>query len=221
MNIHIGTDHAGFELKNKLVEYLNELGHTITDHGAFIYDANDDYPDFITPVAHAVSMDTNSFGIILGGSGQGEAMNANRFAEVRAIEYYGGEIEIVKLGREHNNANVLSLGARFITDEEAREAVKVFIETEFSRDERHIRRIRKMNKSKKLTIIKKVSIIWGIITGIISLLFLLASGFELIVKADSDLSWILAIFYWLAAPIVSVIFLIFFILLFIFWIKRD
>lgn len=145
MNIHIGTDHAGFELKNKLVEYLNKLGHTIADHGAFTYDANDDYPDFIAPVAHAVSMDTNSFGIILGGSGQGEAMNANRFAEVRAIEYYGGEIEIVKLGREHNNANILSLGARFITDEEAREAVKVFIETEFSGEDRHIERLSKFS----------------------------------------------------------------------------
>lgn len=145
MKIHIGTDHAGFELKNKLVEYLNELGHDITDHGAFSYDPTDDYPDFITPVAHAVSMDTNSFGIILGGSGQGEAMNANRFEEVRAIEYYGGEIEIVKLGREHNNANVLSLGARFVSDEEAREAVKVFLETEFSGDERHIERLSKFS----------------------------------------------------------------------------
>lgn len=145
MNIHIGTDHAGFELKNKLVEYLNKLGHTITDHGAFSYDPNDDYPDFIAPVAHAVSMDTNSLGIILGGSGQGEAMNANRFREVRAIEYYGGEIEIVKLGREHNNANVLSLGARFITDEEAYEAVKVFIETEFSGEDRHIERLNKFS----------------------------------------------------------------------------
>ena len=145
MNIHIGTDHAGFELKNKLVEYLNKLGHEITDHGAFSYDPNDDYPDFIAPVAHAVSMDMNSLGIILGGSGQGEAMNANRFAEVRAIEYYGGEIEIVKLGREHNNANILSLGARFVTDDEAYEAVRVFIETEFSGDERHIERLSKFS----------------------------------------------------------------------------
>lgn len=145
MNIHIGTDHAGFELKNKLVEYLSKMGHEITDHGAFSYNPNDNYPDFIAPVAHAVSMDTNSFGIILGGSGQGEAMNANRFEEVRAIEYYGGEIEIVKLGREHNNANVLSLGARFVTDDEAREAVKVFLETEFSGDARHVERLSKFS----------------------------------------------------------------------------
>ncbi len=143
MNIHIGTDHAGFELKNKLGEYLNELGHEITDHGAFSYDLGDDYPDFITPVAHAVSMDMNSFGIILGGSGQGEAMCANKISGIRAIEYYGGELEIVKLGREHNNANILSLGARFVTDDEAKNAVKVFLETEFSNDERHVRRINK------------------------------------------------------------------------------
>jgi ribose 5-phosphate isomerase B len=144
MKIHIGTDHAGFELKNKLVEYLNKLGHEITDHGAFVYDPDDDYPDFITPVAHAVSMDTNSFGIILGGSGQGEAMCANRFIDIRAIEYYGGTLEIVKLGREHNNANMLSLGARFISDDEAYKAVKAFLETGFSGDERHVRRINKL-----------------------------------------------------------------------------
>ena len=145
MKIHIGTDHAGFELKNKLVEYLNKLGHEITDHGAFTYDPNDDYPDYITPVAHAVSMDMQSLGIILGGSGQGEAMNANRFAEVRAVEYYGATLEIVKLGREHNNANILSLGARFVTEDEAYEAVKLFLETEFSGDERHIERLSKFS----------------------------------------------------------------------------
>jgi ribose 5-phosphate isomerase B len=110
-----------------------------------LFDPNDGYPDFITPVAHAVSMDTNSFGIVLGGSGQGEAMVANKFDGVRAIEYYGDEIEIVKLGREHNNANVLSLGARFITDDEAMQAVNVFLETEFSGDERHIERLNKFS----------------------------------------------------------------------------
>lgn len=143
MKIHIGTDHPGFELKNKLVEFLNKLRHEIIDHGAFAYDENDDYPDFVKPVAEAVSMDTNSFGIVLGGSGQGEAMCVNRFKEVRALEYYGGNIKIVKLGREHNNANILSIGARFVTDDEAYEAVKVFLETEFSGDERHVRRLNK------------------------------------------------------------------------------
>jgi ribose 5-phosphate isomerase B len=143
MNIHIGADHAGFELKNKLVEYLNELGHEITDHGAFLFDPNDDYPDFITPVAHAVSMGTNSFGIILGGSGQGEMMCAHKISGIRAGVYYGGDLAIVRLLREHNNANILSIGARFVTDDEVFAAVKVFLETEFSSDERHVRRINK------------------------------------------------------------------------------
>ncbi len=144
MKLHIGADHAGFELKNKLVTYLNELGHEIVDHGAFTLDRADDYPDFVEPVAHAIAMDMNSRGIVLGGSGQGEAMDANRFSEVRAIEYYGGDVEIVKLGREHNDANVLSLGARLISENEAKNAVKVFLETEFSGDERHVRRIEKI-----------------------------------------------------------------------------
>lgn len=145
MKIHIGTDHAGFTLKNKLAEYIKTLGHDVVDHGAFSLDLNDDYPDFIKPVAEAVSKDPESKGIILGGSGQGEAMVANKFDDVRAVEYYGGTTEIIKLGREHNDANVLSLGARFVTDDEAETAVKLFLETDFSGDERHIRRIEEIN----------------------------------------------------------------------------
>lgn len=145
MKIHIGTDHAGFELKNKLVEYIKELGHDVIDHGAFSLDPSDDYPDFIKPVAEAVSKDLQSKGIILGGSGQGEAMTANKFDEVRAVEYYGGTTEIIKLGREHNDANILSIGARFVTDDEATTAVKLFLETDFSNDPRHIRRIEEIN----------------------------------------------------------------------------
>lgn len=141
MKIHIGTDHAGFVLKNKLVEYLKTLGHDVVDHGAFSLDPNDDYPDFVKPVADAVSKDSDSMGIVLGGSGQGEAITANKFDNIRAVEYYGGNLEIVTLGREHNNANILSLGARFITDTEAETAVKLFLETSFSHDPRHIRRI--------------------------------------------------------------------------------
>lgn len=141
MKIHIGTDHAGFELKNKLVEYITELGHEVVDHGAFVFDESDDYPDFVKPVAIAVSENPEVRGIILGGSGQGEAMCANRHQGTRATEYYGGPIEIVKISRQHNNANILSIGARFVTDDEAKQAVKVFLETDFSNDERHLRRI--------------------------------------------------------------------------------
>ena len=144
MKIYIGSDHAGYELKEKLKIYLGSLGCEVTDKGAFNLNPTDDYPDFIRPVANEVTKDENSFGIILGGSGEGEQISANKIDGIRAIEYYGGNLEIIKLGREHNNANILSLGARFMTEEEAKEAVKIFLETPFSNDERHIRRINKL-----------------------------------------------------------------------------
>jgi len=141
MKIFIGSDHAGFELKEKLKEYIGTLGYELEDKGAFSLDNDDDYPDFIVPVAEEVAKDENSLGIVLGGSGEGEQIVANKIDGIRAIEYYGGNLEIVKLGREHNNANILSLGARFINEEEAKEAVRIFIETPFSNDERHVRRL--------------------------------------------------------------------------------
>lgn len=144
MTIHIGTDHAGFALKESLKTYLKELGHDVVDHGAFAFNEGDDYPDFITPTAEAVGVDPQSMGIILGGSGEGEAMDANKVQDVRATVYYGGDLEIVRLGREHNDANILSLGARFVSGDEARQAVKLFLETPFSGEERHERRIDKM-----------------------------------------------------------------------------
>lgn len=143
MKIHLGSDHAGFELKEKLIIFLRELGHDVSDHGARAFDENDDYPDFVTPVAKAVAENPESRGIILGGSGQGEAMAANRASGARAAVYYGGPLEIVKLAREHNNANILSLGARFLIEDEAKEAVRLFLETDFSGDERHVRRLKK------------------------------------------------------------------------------
>ncbi len=147
MNIYIGSDHAGFELKGKLKNYIkNELHLEIIDKGAFSLNEKDDYPDFIVPVAKEVAKNKSSFGVILGGSGQGEQISANKIDGIRAIEYYGGDLEIVKLGREHNNANILSLGARFIKIDEAKEAVRLFIETPFSKEERHLRRINKINK---------------------------------------------------------------------------
>ena len=117
MKIHIATDHAGLELKNNIKQYLEKKGHQVHDHGAHQFDPLDDYPDFIIPCAKAVSLDSKSKGIILGGSGQGEAIAANRIKKVRAAVYYGGPEDIVKLSREHNDANILSLGARFIKEE--------------------------------------------------------------------------------------------------------
>lgn len=147
MRIYIGTDHAGFELKEKLVVFLRELGHTVEDLGAHTYNEEDDYPDFIRPVALAVARDPESRGIILGGSGQGEAICANRVSGVRAAVYYGGAVDIAVLSREHNDANILSLGARFIEDEEAQEIVRVWLETPFGGAERHAKRIAKIDQS--------------------------------------------------------------------------
>jgi ribose 5-phosphate isomerase B len=144
MKVFIGTDHAGFELKEKLVPFLKELGYEVVDKGAFELNEDDDYPDFIKPVAESVASEDGSIGIILGGSGEGEEISANKIEGIRAAEYYGGNLEIVKLAREHNDANILSLGARFISEDEAKEAVKTFLETKFSEDERHIRRINKI-----------------------------------------------------------------------------
>lgn len=147
MKIYFASDHAGFELKNALLEMVSEeMGLAVEDCGAFTFDQDDDYPDFIKVAAAAVSDDPEeNLAIILGGSGIGEAIVANRFVNVRAAVYYGGNPEIVSLSREHNDANVLSLGARFLTEEEAREAVTLWLEAPFSGDERHIRRIEKID----------------------------------------------------------------------------
>lgn len=146
--IIIASDHAGFELKNILIEYLKGLDYEVKDFGPFVYNFLDDYPDFISPAAKTVSMDPKNLkGIFIGGSGEGEAMVANRFPLVRAAVYYGGSLQIVKLSREHNDANVLAVGARFIEEKDAKEAVKIWLETKFMRDERHLRRIKKIDKN--------------------------------------------------------------------------
>lgn len=143
MNIHIGSDHAGFELKEKLVNFLRGLGHEIVDHGAFAFDEKDDYPDFVIPTAEAVAKDLESKGIIIGGSGEGEAMAANRILGARAAVIYRYDEKIITLSREHNDANILSFGARFLSEDEAKDAVKIFLETNFSSEERHVRRLKK------------------------------------------------------------------------------
>lgn len=142
MKIYFATDHAGFELKEKLVTYVRDvLQYEVVDCGAYEANPEDDYPEFIKRATQAVSQNPDiDKAIILGGSGEGEAMVANKFPHVRATEYYGGNSEIVRLSREHNDANILSLGARFIGDEEAKEAVALWLATPFSEEERHTRR---------------------------------------------------------------------------------
>ena len=144
MKIHIATDHAGLDLKNIIRDYLISKGHEVTDHGAHEYDVLDDYPDYIFPCAKAVASDLESRGIILGGSGQGEAMAANRFKGVRAAVFYNGPVEIVKLSREHNNANILSLGARFMTEDEIYGVIEMWLDEPFGGG-RHQRRIDKLD----------------------------------------------------------------------------
>ena len=145
MIIHLATDHAGFELKESLKAFLLREGIEIVDHGATAYNPDDDFPDFITLAAGAVSQNPDEDrAIILGGSGQGEAMLANRFPRVRAAVYYGGAVEIVKLSREHNDANVLSLGARFLSAEEAELVVRQWLTTAPMVDEKYARRIDKI-----------------------------------------------------------------------------
>ncbi|KKS95189.1 ribose-5-phosphate isomerase [Candidatus Giovannonibacteria bacterium RIFCSPLOWO2_01_FULL_43_160] len=146
MKIYIGADHAGYELKETLKKFLLELGHEVEDKGAFKYEPEDDYPDFILPVARAVANDPEaSRGIIFGGSGQGEAMCANRVKGARASVFYGGNFEIIELSRKHNDANILSLGARFIDDEIAKKAVELWLKTSYEGG-RHERRIAKMDR---------------------------------------------------------------------------
>ena len=145
MKIVLATDHAGFELKNHVKEFLTKEGYIVEDFGAYEYDGLDDYPDFILPAARVVGSSPNTFGIIFGGSGQGEAMAANRIKGVRAVVYYDGPTKIVQLSRQHNNANVLSLGARFISKEKAIDVIKMWLQTPFEGD-RHHKRINKLDQ---------------------------------------------------------------------------
>ncbi|MFA6076532.1 MAG: RpiB/LacA/LacB family sugar-phosphate isomerase [Candidatus Paceibacterota bacterium] len=154
MKIFIGTDHAGYVLKEKLVSSLRGEGHEVVDKGAYEYNEHDDYPDFVIPVAQEVSQDSNNTkGIILGGTGEGEAIAANKFPNVRAVVFYGDakpivddESNIIVRSRQHNNSNILSLGARYFTEESVMEAVNLWLNTPFSEDERHIRRLGKIDK---------------------------------------------------------------------------
>jgi len=152
MKIYLAADHAGFELKEKLKKYFGDLGYEIQDFGAFKYDEKDDYPDFIFPAMKVLAEDlkkgNDSRGIIFGGSGQGEAMIANRFSSIRAVVCDDNKnLDVkIKVWREHNNANVLSFGARFIDENSAKKALKIWLETPFTNEPRHLRRLKKIEK---------------------------------------------------------------------------
>lgn len=130
--IYFATDHAGFDLKNELLAFVrDELSYEVFDCGAYSFDEHDDFTTYIKDGAEHVSRNPlEARAIILGGSGQGEAMLANRYSDVRATVYYGGDTEIIRLSRTHNDANILSLGARFLKTEEAKIAVRLWLETE-------------------------------------------------------------------------------------------
>lgn len=159
MKVYFAADHAGFALKNALIEHVRTLGYDVEDLGASSLDPDDDYPDYVTPLAKRVAAEPDACGIIVAGSGQGEAMCANRIPGVRAAVFYGpmsvtaaldmegGHSEdgydAVRLPRRHNDANVLSIGARFVSGNHADEAVRIFLETPFSGSPRHARRLAK------------------------------------------------------------------------------
>jgi len=145
MKIFLASDHAGFDLKGFLSNHLIQLGYNVEDCGAYTMESVDDYPDYIIPAARKVANEPGSKGIIMGGSGQGEAIAANRIKGVRAAVYYDGPIDIVKLSRSHNNANILSFGARFISNEKAAEAMKIWLDEPFDKG-RHQKRIDKLDE---------------------------------------------------------------------------
>ena len=145
MKIYLASDHAGFELKELIKPYLQNKGLNVIDHGPELYMDSDDYPDYIIPAVEA-AVAANEAAIVLGGSGTGEALAANKVPGARAALYYGGSEEILRLSREHNNANVLSLGARFLTEMEIKNAIDVWLLAQWSNEDRHIRRLEKISK---------------------------------------------------------------------------
>ncbi|WP_370027764.1 ribose-5-phosphate isomerase [Planotetraspora sp. GP83] len=142
MRVYIGADHAGYELKNHLVSWLKEHGHEVVDCGPSGYDAEDDYPPFVLRAARGVADDQGSLGIVIGGSGNGEQIAANKVRGIRAALAWNDDT--AKLAREHNDANVISVGARMHPQEVAVRFVELFLATPFSGAERHSRRIEQL-----------------------------------------------------------------------------
>lgn len=162
MRIAAASDHAGFEQLKELAVFLKSLGHEVENFGPKSLDPEDDYPDFIVPAARAVAAGECDRGVILGGSAQGEAIAANKHKGIRCTVFYGpatprkvvdaagrtshNPLEIVQLSREHNDSNMLSLAARFVAVSDMKNVIKLWLETPFSKDERHKRRIDKINE---------------------------------------------------------------------------
>ena len=148
MRVHIGTDHAGFDLKNTLVDELARAGYEVVDHGAKVYDTEDDYPSFCIACAQGVVADqadgVEALGIVVGGSGNGEQVAANRVKGARAVLVT--HLDLALLGRQHNNANIIALGARFTAAEFAWALVQTFLTTPFSGAERHARRLAQLSE---------------------------------------------------------------------------
>ncbi len=139
MRVHLGSDHAGLDLKQALVRRLTELGHEPVDHGPLAMDPLDDYPPFVLRAAEGVAKEPGSLGVVIGGSGNGEAIAANKVAGVRCALAHSEQT--AALGREHNDANVVSVGARMHDEATAVRLVEVFLETPYSGEARHTRRI--------------------------------------------------------------------------------
>ena len=151
MKIHIGTDHAGLDFKNTITQHLTQQGHQVTDHGAYEFNPEDDYPAFCIATAEAVMADevdgNQSLGVVFGGSGNGEQIAANKVTGIRAALVWNEDT--AKLARQHNNANVISIGARQHTQEEVLHLIDLFINEPFSGDERHVRRISQIKEYEK------------------------------------------------------------------------
>jgi ribose 5-phosphate isomerase B len=144
--IYLASDHRGFKLKALIKEWLGEWGMEYEDNGPMQYDPEDDYPDYIRKATEKVAVDPAMHrAIVLGATGQGEAIVANRHQGIRAVVYYGGTTDIVTMSREHNDANILSLGAAFLENDEVKIAIKLWLDTPFSNAERHVRRIAKID----------------------------------------------------------------------------
>lgn len=143
--IYLATDHRGFELKEKIKQWLSEWGHEYVDCGATELNPSDDYTDFVAQAAEKVAQNpSGNVAIVLGATGQGEAMVANRRHGVRAAVYYGGPADIITMSRQHNAANVLSIGASFVGDD-VKDMIKLWLDTSFSEEPRHLRRIAKID----------------------------------------------------------------------------